>query len=254
MGDLYESASSRRASTHSGSRGETATDAAQRYLEVGTEKMLREVKELICDLAGSDGFVLLGGEQEALAALRPMMSSNMDSRLLENGSLWLEMSAAEVKKATAEAASELSKRRQERLLDQIVAQAYSRGKGCLGGKETVRALDSGSVDTLILSKGFVETNPDFADVCVHSALEQGAGSVHWRSACFDTPLLLVFGHEREGVGDDLLELADEIAELPVRGITNSLNVALCASAVLYEVLERERPGGTINDKSASTQA
>lgn len=69
-------------------------------------------------------------------------------------------------------------------------------------------------------------------------LEQGEGSTPWRDVDYQTPLVLVFGHERDGVRDGLLELADEIAELPVRGITNSLNVALCASAVLYEVLAR----------------
>lgn len=74
------------------------------------------------------------------------------------------------------------------------------------------------------------------------AVEQGAGSVPWRSASYDLPLVLVFGHERDGVRDDLLTLADEVVELPVRGITNSLNVALCASAVLYEVLGRADEG------------
>jgi tRNA G18 (ribose-2'-O)-methylase SpoU len=75
------------------------------------------------------------------------------------------------------------------------------------------------------------------------ALEQGEPRRHWRSIDYPLPLVLVFGHERTGVRDDLLRLADEIAELPVRGVTNSLNVALCASAVLYEVLERAYPGG-----------
>ena len=70
------------------------------------------------------------------------------------------------------------------------------------------------------------------------ALEQGEGSRPWREVSYETPLVLVFGHERQGVQDGLLELADEIAELPMRGFRNSLNVALCASAVLYEVLAR----------------
>lgn len=74
------------------------------------------------------------------------------------------------------------------------------------------------------------------------AVEQGEGSVPWRQATYTLPLVLVFGHEREGVSDDLIALADEVAELPVRGITNSLNVALCASAVLYEVLGRASAG------------
>jgi len=174
MGDLSDSASSRRASKHSGSRGETATDAAQKYLEVGTERMLKEVKGLVDDLAGSEGFVLLGGDHEAVGALRSLMSGGLDSRILENSSLWLEMTMAEVKAATAEAASTLSKRRQTALLDQVVEQAYSRGNGSLGGQDTVQALDHGSVDILILSRSFVEANPDFADQCVAKAFQQGA--------------------------------------------------------------------------------
>ena len=58
------------------------------------------------------------------------------------------------------------------------------------------------------------------------------------------PLLLPLA-ERAGVGAPLLALADEVAELPVRGITNSLNVAMCAGAVLYEVLERARSRGDV---------
>ena len=69
-------------------------------------------------------------------------------------------------------------------------------------------------------------------------LEQGHGSQPWRAVDYGDKTVLVFGHEREGVRDSLIELADAIAELPVRGITNSLNVALCASAVLYELLHR----------------
>ena len=174
MGDLSESASSGRASKHSGSRGETATDAAQKYLEVGTDRMLKEVKEQICDLAGADEFVLLGGDHEAVAMLRRLLPGSMDQRLLENSSLWLEMSLAEVKAATAEGASALSTRRQEALLDQVLEQAYARGNGCLGGENTVMALEKGSVDILLLSRSFVSGSPDLADQCVGQAFRHGA--------------------------------------------------------------------------------
>lgn len=174
MGDLSESASSRRASKTSGSRGQTATDAAQKILEVGTERMMKEVKELVVDLAAGDGFILLGGDQEALSILRPMMGTGMDSRIYENPSLWLEMSPVEVKAATREGASALSRVRQNALLDQIMERAYSRGNGCLGGQDTVKALDAGSVDILVLSRSFVEANTDYADRVVTQAFEQGA--------------------------------------------------------------------------------
>ncbi len=174
MGDLSDVASRKHSSTHTGSRGQTATDAAQRYLEAGTEKLLKEVKELVCELAGDDSSVLLGGDQEALAILSPMMPQSMERRILENSSLRLEMSLPEVKAAAGEAASTLAKRRQEALLNQIMEQAYARKNGSLGGKDTVRALDAGAVDILILSRPFVEVNPDYADSCVTKAFEQGA--------------------------------------------------------------------------------
>lgn len=70
-------------------------------------------------------------------------------------------------------------------------------------------------------------------------VEQGENSTPWRDVDYGKRTVLVFGHERAGVRDDLIEIADAVAELPVRGITNSLNVATCASALLYELLERQ---------------
>jgi len=69
-------------------------------------------------------------------------------------------------------------------------------------------------------------------------VEQGEGSVAWCDADYGERTVLVLGHERRGVRDALIDLADVIVELPVRGITNSLNVATCASALLYEILAR----------------
>jgi len=72
-------------------------------------------------------------------------------------------------------------------------------------------------------------------------VEQGAGSTSWKDADYGARTVLILGHERQGVRDELIDLADVIVELPVRGITNSLNVATCASVVLYEILGRRLP-------------
>jgi peptide subunit release factor 1 (eRF1) len=98
----------------------------------------------------------------------------MEWRVLERPSLHLEMSLPEVEEATAEGASALSKRRQEALLTQVVEQAHANGKGCLGGEETMKALEERRVDTLLLSRAFVEANPDYADQAVTLAFEQDA--------------------------------------------------------------------------------
>ena len=61
----------------------------------------------------------------------------------------------------------------------------------------------------------------------------------WRAAALDAPkLALVLGHEVEGVTSHALELADAIVELPMLGAGNSLNVAVAAGLVLYEVVRR----------------
>jgi len=174
LGDLMDPAAPQRAGHESGSRGGTATDAAQRYLEEGTSRMLKRVRDVCMDLIKPDGFLLLGGDQEAVAHLRPLLPRQLDQRILENPSLFVEMSLPEVKSAAAEGASTLAKYRQNKLLEQIAERAYSGGNGSLGAKETVRALQEGRVDILALSRSFVEVNADLADQCVCDAFHQGA--------------------------------------------------------------------------------
>ncbi len=174
LGDLMDPSSPQRGGRHSGTRGETATDAAQRFLGEGTRRMLKKVKEVCLDLIDPDGFLILGGNQEAIANARPFFPRQLDRRILEKPSLFVEMSPADVKKAAAEGASALAKLRQNSLLEEITERAYSGGNGSLGAEETVRALREGRVDILALSRGFVETNPDLADQCVSEAFRQGA--------------------------------------------------------------------------------
>jgi hypothetical protein len=174
MGDLQDLSAPQRTGRYSGTRGEVATDAAQRYLGEGTIRMLRRVKEVCTALMSPDGFLLLGGEQEVVATLRPMLPKGMDRRILENPSLYLEVPVPELKAAAAEGASTLSKLRQNSLLDQIMEQTHSGGNGSLGAEETVKALREGRVDILALSRGFVEANPDLADQFVTDAFHQAA--------------------------------------------------------------------------------
>ncbi|MFC1660076.1 hypothetical protein ACFL3S_01245 [Gemmatimonadota bacterium] len=174
LGDLSDTSAPQRVSGHSGTRGEPASEAAQRFLEEGMNRMLRRVKDVCCEMVEPDGFLMLGGSQDALAMLGPMIPRALERRVWEDSSLYVEMSLAEVKEATREGASLLSKRRQGALLNQVVEQAHASGNGSLGGEETVKALREARVDILILSRAFVEGNPDFAEECVGLAFEQDA--------------------------------------------------------------------------------
>lgn len=52
-------------------------------------------------------------------------------------------------------------------------------------------------------------------------------------------LALVFGHEKNGVDEEILQESDKKIFVPMRGKKESLNVANCASIILYEIT-RER--------------
>ena len=65
---------------------------------------------------------------------------------------------------------------------------------------------------------------------------QGADPV-WEIQ-FKFPVAFVFGNEALGVERKTLEACDRIARLPAYGHKNSLNVANCASVVLYQAIRQ----------------
>ena len=52
---------------------------------------------------------------------------------------------------------------------------------------------------------------------------------------YPNEIALVFGHEKKGIPEDILSYTDKIIMMPMRGQKESLNVANCATAILYEV-------------------
>ncbi|MDZ7778576.1 MAG: hypothetical protein U5R14_01390 [Gemmatimonadota bacterium] len=173
IGDYGEAGMSKRAATHSGARGETGTDAAHRALEVSASRLHGRLIEVVRDLAGSDGFVVLGGTKEAESAVEHQLAGLSD-RLSTEPSLHLAMSDAEVRAVVERAASEVSARRQGELLQAVFDQARSGGKGSLGIEATEDALRGARVETLLLTRAFREAHPDLADHFVGTAFEQGA--------------------------------------------------------------------------------
>ena len=52
---------------------------------------------------------------------------------------------------------------------------------------------------------------------------------------FDTPCALVMGNEALGVSREILEISDEIIEIPMLGYKNSLNVSVAFGIAVYEI-------------------
>jgi tRNA G18 (ribose-2'-O)-methylase SpoU len=69
------------------------------------------------------------------------------------------------------------------------------------------------------------------------AVEQTDISLDFRKTKYQFPLALIFGHERTGVEDQLLTMADKIIHIPMIGTGNSHNVAMSAAIVSYHLLD-----------------
>ncbi len=174
LGDLTDVNVSKRPTAHSGVRGKTGTDAAQNYLGVGSERMIKKLTDRVMERAGTQAHVVLGGSQEAVNQLRDHLPQQVRDRAIERTHLRVEMTEAEVRDALEQAASELNQSIQERLLADVVDLARSGGRGALGVDAVEKALKEARVDTLFLSRGFIRANPDFADHLVGAAFEQHA--------------------------------------------------------------------------------
>lgn len=174
LGDLSDVGVRKAGTNRSGRRGETATDQAQRILEENAERMWKSTVEQASEIAGSEGFVVIGGTPEATGRIESLLPSRLRERTETSTHLHLDMSPNEVREAVSDVAAALNQRLQGELVDGVVDQARSGGRGVLGRDATVDALREMRVDTLLVSRSFMRDDPELADRCVGTALAQDA--------------------------------------------------------------------------------
>ncbi|HLN18810.1 MAG TPA: RNA methyltransferase [Patescibacteria group bacterium] len=68
------------------------------------------------------------------------------------------------------------------------------------------------------------------------ALEQAKGSVNIDSFKPKFPCALILGNEVDGMERDILEKADKVVEIPMKGKKESLNVSVAAGIAIYSIL------------------
>jgi len=88
----------------------------------------------------------------------------------------------------------------------------------------------------------VSSAAEFLDWARHSAVTLAATSARGSVSCWDAelapPLAVLFGSEGAGLPDDLLAAADLRVAIPMTGTAESLNLAVAAGVLLYEVRRR----------------
>jgi tRNA G18 (ribose-2'-O)-methylase SpoU len=71
------------------------------------------------------------------------------------------------------------------------------------------------------------------------AVEQDSRSISYADLAVGLPSAIIVGHETRGLSPEILARADVIVEIPMYGVTRSLNVAASAAVVVYKLLEAE---------------
>ena len=74
-------------------------------------------------------------------------------------------------------------------------------------------------------------------------LEQATGAQSLYEFPFPARTVLVIGHERLGITDDVLELMDHVVEIPIYGLPHSHNAATAAAIALYEYCRQHGSSG-----------
>ena len=70
------------------------------------------------------------------------------------------------------------------------------------------------------------------------ALEQTEKATDWSECSFPFPHCFIVGHEVRGVGEEILDLADQVVEIPMAGMKQSLNVAVSFGVLAFEIRRR----------------
>jgi 23S rRNA (guanosine2251-2'-O)-methyltransferase len=69
-------------------------------------------------------------------------------------------------------------------------------------------------------------------------VEQDERSLPFDKVDYQFPIAIVVGNETYGVSKSVLQMADEIVELPMYGVNKSLNVMVSTGIVLFEIVKK----------------
>ena len=66
------------------------------------------------------------------------------------------------------------------------------------------------------------------------AVELTEDAIHFQEFEYPEEFAIIFGHEKKGVSDSIVNMCDASIYIPMRGLKESLNVANTAGIILYE--------------------
>jgi 23S rRNA (guanosine2251-2'-O)-methyltransferase len=117
-------------------------------------------------------------------------------------------------------------------LDRFGRERSDFSKVSLGAEDSVKWEHVAEEDSASLLKRLKKEGFELA------ALEQSPDSVDYKSVKVKKNTAIILGNEVDGVSKKLLKSADVIAEIPLKGEKESLNVSVAAAVFLYRLLDK----------------
>ncbi len=159
---------------HTGTRGTAGRDAAQRTLLQGRDRMIVEAVDRAHELAGGDGWILIGGIKRVAARLAQHLMPLAPNRVTQVGSLNVHATEADIAQIARSAASELRDLADDRRIVDILDLAGAHGLGVAGPVEARLALEQSSVRDLYVTHRYFEDHALEAELAIRAALDQDA--------------------------------------------------------------------------------
>lgn len=163
-----------RSGFHTGTRGTTGHDMAQRALLKGRDRMLADTAARVAELADGDSWVVLGGIKRETSQLEGELASVAPHRVITVASLDVHASEAEIAAGARAGAAELRDMADAKRVGEIADAAAAHGLGAVGPAATKYALEQACVRDLYVTDRYLSRHERDAEDAVRAALDQGA--------------------------------------------------------------------------------
>ena len=136
--------------------------------------MIDEAVDKAHDLAGDDGWIVIGGIKRVATRVAQLLMPLAPNRVTQVGSLDVHATEAKIAQVARSAASELRDSADDRRIAEILDLAGAQGLGAAGQVEARRALEQSSVRDLYVTQRYVQDHALEAEEAVRAALDQDA--------------------------------------------------------------------------------
>lgn len=160
--------------SHPGPRGTLDTEALQRRKAANFHRLGTTLASRVVDLAGDDGWILIGGTREWARHAGDMIPATHTSRVMVSPTLDHNAHEKEIAETAKHAASDLRSQQGHELVKRILERSCDGGRGASGVPAVQRALHASAVDLLVVSPHFLNRTDIDVEEMVRTALARGA--------------------------------------------------------------------------------